>query len=720
MQRIWFGISMVLSTFVFQSVLVAADVGRDPSRVYEPGQLPKGKLLGAIRTLNDKYHPWKPAETKEAWEAQARAIREQVLVSTGLWPMPPKAELKPVIHGKIDRGEYTIEKVYFASHPGHYVTGNLYRPTKKVDGKRPGVLCPHGHWANGRFYDAGEENGRKQIDSGAERDMSGGRYPVQARMAQLARMGCVVFHYDMVGMADSKQIGHSAGFRDAEAGLRLQNFLGLQTFNSIRALDFLMSLPEVDPERIGVTGSSGGGTQTFMLCAIDPRPKVAFPAVMVSTAMQGGCICENAELLRIGINNVAIAALFAPKPMAMSGADDWTIDFETKGLPELKQVYGLYGQADLVQGKVFPQFGHNYNRVAREMMYNWFNAHLNLGYTTPISEEDFWPVDPKDLSVFDADHRLPEDAVPAEGLREYLTEVSAKEYESLIPANKEQAAEYHRVVGTAARVMLDDGVPPEDDLIADGKNELLDGVHLAKGYAGRRSAKERCLFVGLTPEKFTGDVVLWIDPRGKQALFGDDGKPTSAVQRLLNAGKGVFSADVHLAGEFVDGSDAATRMKVNKDYQGYTYGYNRTVIAERVRDILTTLAVINQSRKERSVTSITLVGTGDAGPWVMLAAGLAGERVKQTIADARGFSFSKLTATDDPMYLPGSLKYGGLPGLTALAAPNTLTVAGMKGISETERKPLLAVYKAGGGQLTIEDEPLTPEKIVDRILQSSN
>src|SRR5262249_37320999 len=157
-----------------------------------------------------------------------------------------------------------------------------------------------------------------------------------------------VFHYDMVGNADSKQIGHAAGFTDVEASMRLQNFMGLQTFNSLCALDFLTSLPDVDVFRIGVTGASGGGTQTFMLCAIDPRPTVAFRAGMVSADMQGGCICENADYLRIGINNVAIAGLFAPKPMAMSGADDWTIDIEKKGLPELKEVYSLYNKKDLV------------------------------------------------------------------------------------------------------------------------------------------------------------------------------------------------------------------------------------------------------------------------------------------------------------------------------------------------------------------------------------
>src|SRR5207248_1490714 len=105
---------------------------------------------------------------------------------------------------------------------------------------------------------------------------------------------------------------------DAEAELHLQSFMGLQTWNSIRALDFLQSLPEVDARRIGVTGASGGGTQTFMLCAVDDRPAVAFPAVMVSTAMQGGCICENCSYLRQDAGSIDLAGLFAPKPLAMS------------------------------------------------------------------------------------------------------------------------------------------------------------------------------------------------------------------------------------------------------------------------------------------------------------------------------------------------------------------------------------------------------------------
>jgi dienelactone hydrolase len=171
------------------------------------------------------------------------------------------------------------------------------------------------------------------ITEGAERFEKSGRFPQLARCATLARLGCVVFIHDMLGYADSVQIPTAVahrfskqrpeldrpdrwGFFSPQAELRLQSILGVQAWNCIRGLDFLCSLPEVDPSRIGVTGSSGGGTQTLLTCALDPRPTVAFPQGMVSNSMQGGCTCENACYLRIGTGNVEFAALFAPKPRA--------------------------------------------------------------------------------------------------------------------------------------------------------------------------------------------------------------------------------------------------------------------------------------------------------------------------------------------------------------------------------------------------------------------
>src|SRR2546425_11956343 len=270
----------------------------DSPRALTEGQLPNDIRLQPPKDL-DGYFPFTPATSREEWEKRAERVRRQILVSLGLWPMPTKTPLNPVIHGRIDRGDYSVEKVYFESVPGFFVTGNLYRPKNK-SGKAPGVLCPHGHWDQGRFTDSGAEGVRKEIVQGAERFEEGGRSPLQARCVQLARMGCIVFHYDMIGYADSVQISFEVAHRFAKqrpemstlenwglfsprAEAHFQSVMGLQAWNSIRSLDFLLGLPEVDPERIACTGASGGGTQTFILSAIDPRGKVAFPAVIVLT-----------------------------------------------------------------------------------------------------------------------------------------------------------------------------------------------------------------------------------------------------------------------------------------------------------------------------------------------------------------------------------------------------------------------------------------------------
>src|SRR5262245_56319510 len=224
-----------LALVILAGTTLAAD--QDPFRVLK--EPPKDSRVDKPKDLN-AYFPFAVPATKEAWEKRRQELREQVLLANGLWPMPARTPLNPVIHGKIDRDDYTIEKVFFASHPGHYVCGNLYRPKGKA-GKLPGVLCPHGHWSNGRFY-AKEKGFENDIKAGAEKTNEGAMYPLQARCAMLARLGCVVFHYDMVGYADSLRIPHRAGFTDAEAELRAQSFMGLQTWNSIRALDILTGL----------------------------------------------------------------------------------------------------------------------------------------------------------------------------------------------------------------------------------------------------------------------------------------------------------------------------------------------------------------------------------------------------------------------------------------------------------------------------------------------
>ncbi len=713
------GVGLIIALFLLPSGSWATE-SVSGIRALPQGQAPKDARLGELRTTHDDYHPWSPPTTRSKWEQAAKRLRRQVKVAVGLWPMWPKKSLEPVIHGKIDRGDYTIQKVYFESHPGHYVTGNLYRP-KEINGKVPGVLSPHGHWSQGRFHEASREEAAEQLAKGAEEYMSGARYPVQARMVQLARMGCVVFHYDMVGYADNRPIPHRDGFSDVQAGLWLQNKMGLQAFNSIRALDFLSSLSEVDSDRIGVTGASGGGTQTFILGAVDPRPDVAFPAVMASTGMQGGCVCENAPYLRQGINNIAISALFAPKPLGLSGADDWTVDIETKGLPELKQVYGLFDRSEDVMAKAFPRFKHNFNQVSRELMYNWFNRHLELGESAPVEQSDFWPVPPKKLSVWNENHSFPEDAKSASALRDYLTRVTQERFQKLVPDDRSDLPKYRKVVGTAARVMLDRGVSGDDAEMAVNQTSQItrkDGVEQQVGTVSRPGADEAVPYLLLIPENNTSSsnrssAVLWIDEAGKNGLFEQGSKLLPDVEALLDSGKMVASIDPFMVGELRAPDAESPPLDVNSDYQGFTFGYNRPVIANRVRDILTALqALVANAGVER----VDLVGTGQAGAWVLLAAALADEEIDRTVADLNGFHFTDVASTEDPMFLPGALKYGGIGGLAALAAPSSLHIGGVKERDHPELSPLRQIYRVTNAPLTIEKGNLTPDEVTAVLL----
>jgi dienelactone hydrolase len=706
-----------LTLLVLSPFIVAHGEEKDPTRILEGP--PKDSRLGKPKDLNG-YFPMKVPASREEWEIRRKLLREQVLVALGLWPMPEKTPLNPVIHGKIDRDNYTIEKVFFASYPGHYVSGNLYRPkaspgergvsTPRSRQKHPAVLSPHGHRTNGRLFECDEKKAQEQIAQGAEKTMEGARYPLQACCAQLARMGCVVFHYDMVGYADSQQIEHRKGFLDAEAELRLQSFMGLQTWNSIRALDFLSSLPDVDPKRIGVTGSSGGGTQTFILSAIDDRPAAAFPAVMVSTAMQGGCICENCSYLRQETGNVELAALFAPKPLGMTGADDWTKEIETKGLPELKALYKLYGAEDKVMAKCFPQFEHNYNQVSRELVYNWFNKHLQLGQPEPVLEKPFVPVPPRELLVYDEEHPRPKDATDAEGLRKYLTEASDKQLAKFQPGDRAKLKEFRRLVGTALPVMVNDKWPiagnVTSSLVIGNEPKVRTGDVLITRLASGEQV--RGLLVTQRRE-LAGPVVVWIHPNGRNSLF-KDGKSVPLASRILEKQASILAPDIFLTGDLKDASLPA----VNGQYAGYTFGYNRPLLANRLHDILTAILgapIIGKFDK------IHLLGLGEAGPWVLLARAMCGDAITRTAVDADQFDFDQVKTTSDEMMLPGALKYGGLASFAALCAPGELYLHNVRASSRNDW--IKDAYKAAGraDRLKLETEKAADEKIIDWLLR---
>ena len=300
-----------------------------------------------FRTHTDRFEPPR-FTTRAAWEARAAYLREHVLASAGLVPLPARTPLNAVVFGEIRHDDYMVAKVYFESLPGFYVTGNLYRPFG--EGPFPAILSPHGHWSNGRLEDTAVTS-------------------IPGRAIGLARQGFVVFTHDMVGYDDSRQLTHTfGGKREALWGLSLG---GLQLWNSMRALDFLETLPYVRKDGFGATGESGGGTQTFLLAAVDRRVTVAAPVNMISLHMQGGCLCENPPGLRLDTTNVEIAATIAPRPLLMvSATGDWTNETLEHEFPAVRAIYALF-DAEANVHAVRVDAPHNYNKQSREAMYAW-------------------------------------------------------------------------------------------------------------------------------------------------------------------------------------------------------------------------------------------------------------------------------------------------------------------------------------------------------------
>ena len=707
---------LVPSILFFAGLVAAATALADVPRALPAGKLPNDVRLSPPKDL-DGYFPFTPPKSREAWEKRAERVKRQMLVSQGLWPLPEKTPLNPVVHGLMDQGDFTIEKVYFESFPGFHVTGSLYRP-KNVKGKVPGVLFAHGHWADGRFHDKGLPAIRQELVQGAERFEDSGRNHLQSLAVQAARMGCICFQYDMIGYADSQQISFDIAHRFAkqrpemnttdnwglfspQAEAHLQSVMGLQSWNSIRSLDFLSSLPEVDANRIGITGASGGGTQSFMLASLDPRIALSFPAVMVSTAMQGGCTCENASCLRVDTGNIEFAALFAPKPQGLTAADDWTKEMSTKGFPELKAHYKFMGAPDNVSLFNYTHFGHNYNYVSRASFFSFINKHFQMGLPEPVVEEDYKRLDRSQLTVYDAAHPRPEGGADFEKkLLRTWTEDANKQLQKLTPMNDgngQSLAAWKKVVGGGIDAILGRGLPAAGDVewMETGEVEQGDATRYV-GVIRNKARGEEVPALFFLPKSWNKKVVIWVTPTGKNGLLDADGGANSDVTQLLKAGSAVCGVDLIYQGEFLkDGKPLAQTPKVanGREFAGYTLGYNHSVCEQRVHDILTAISFCQNYQEKPQ--ELSLVGLAGAGHWVALARAQAKEgTIAKTVVDTDGFRFGNLTDYRDPNFMPGGAKYGDLPGILTLSAPDKLLVVGDK--KEDGDQLIVSAYQSAG------------------------
>lgn len=593
----------------------------------QSGTIPSADARNTNIITTSTHLPLPSFSSLQAWEARKTFLRNQILVATGLSPMPEKTPLHPEIFGKIEGNGYTIEKVLIETLPGFYLGGNLYRP-RDNRATHPGILNPHGHWQYGRL-----EN--EPVDSGPALGIS------------LARQGYVVFAYDMVGYTDTIQVPHRFG----SARQRLWSFgpMGLQLWDSVRALDFISSLGDVDPNRIGMTGASGGATQTFLLTAIDDRIQFASPVNMVSAIMQGGDLCENAPGLRIGTSNVEIAAMFAPKPMLLvSDTTDWTRNMPREEYPAIKRIYDLYGKGDQVS-MVQIEAVHNFNQQSREAVYKFF-AQVNPGWSESKT----------------------------------LTEHNVQ-----APMLQEMMALSNRTLAASALNL--DGLFNEWRSMADAQNHQMQSADFLRGRLRQMLAVENPAEVAsqIDGQKIVlgrpgkGDRIpgLWIPGKGAIAIVIDSDGSEAALKeadvlRLRKEKRTILLIDTFQTGaakaprerdssmavvpeKSMDDTDIERRADVAAGGPKFLT-FNVTDDQARVQDILTAIA---WARKTSN--SVEIYATGDAAIWAAFANAVASSSVTLHLS-----AMPKLESDDDYLEhfnVPGILRAGGMTAVQQIA-----------------------------------------------------
>lgn len=333
----------ILSPFDFKAVkqndkLYKIKPYEYPRRQPEDGQ----KMISWLTSLYNN---------KTEWEARRDTLRKEVRERLGIDKLLPLCSKEKPEYSKIRKFDgYTVQNFRLKTANGHTVCGSIYAPTSK--GKHPLIICPNGHFSNGRY-------GKVQ----------------QLRLGTLARMGAICVDYDLWGWGESADEVGSKAHQTPEAHV-------MQALNGIRILDWMIQRKDVDTKRIGVNGGSGGGTQTVLLTVLDNRYTAANPVVSVSSWFDGGCPCESGMPIQLaggGTCNAELAAMFAPRPMMLvSDGGDWTSTTPELEYPYLQRIYGFYGAKDKVSNIHLPKERHDFGDNKRNAVYKFFIDTFNL------------------------------------------------------------------------------------------------------------------------------------------------------------------------------------------------------------------------------------------------------------------------------------------------------------------------------------------------------
>jgi dienelactone hydrolase len=338
------------------------------------------------------------ARTLDEWQAKRPRLKQEYLDMLGLWPLPEKTPLHATVTGTLERDDFVVEKLHFQSRPGLYVTGNLYRP-KNMKGKLPTVLYVCGHSGRGR---------------------DGNKTAFQDHGMWFATHGYVCLVIDTLQLGEIPGIHHGT-YSEGRWWWQARGYTpaGVECWNGIRAIDYLVSRPDVDPDRLAVTGISGGGAATFWIAAADERVRCAVPVSGMSDlesyvthkVINGHCDC----MFLINTYQwewTTIAALIAPRPLLFCNSDKDSIfpmDGNERIIARLRKLYGMYGKPDLVNDHV-SHGGHDYRPDLRIAVFQWINKHLKND-SGAVEDADFQPILGKKLRVFPEERDIPTDAI---------------------------------------------------------------------------------------------------------------------------------------------------------------------------------------------------------------------------------------------------------------------------------------------------------------------
>jgi dienelactone hydrolase len=400
------------------------------------------------------------ARTLQEWQDRRPRLKQEYFEMLGLWPLPEKTPLHATVTGTLEREDFVVEKLHFQSKPGLYVTGNLYRP-KKIEGKLPAVLYVCGHSGKGR---------------------DGNKTAFQDHGMWFATNGYICLIIDTLQLGEIPGVHHGT-YREGRWWWQARGYTpaGVECWNGIRAIDYLVGRSDVDAERIAVTGISGGGASTIWIAAADDRVKCAVPvsgmsdleSYVTNEIINGHCDCM------LMINTylwewTTIAALIAPRPMLFCNSDNdriFPMDGNRRIIERLRKCYAMYGKPELVDDYV-SHGGHDYRPDLRIAVFKWINKHIK-GDTAPVKDADFKPIEGKQLRVFPEDTDVPKDALNGRIDESFVPQAAIQ----LPKANGFEAWKKQRLaeIRTRSFRILPDRIPPaKESMVSNFGTERTD------------------------------------------------------------------------------------------------------------------------------------------------------------------------------------------------------------------------------------------------------